>query len=190
MTNSKKKQFDDPRQKTTFTEKDLEMITKEWKLQIDIAYDLLHGMPTHLDSHHGVHSIREIFPIYKQLASEYGLPMRGTNEGEIKEQIVMNNLPATVVIVQNWTGRCLGPDKLIECLIEVENDNTGDNIIEITSHPGYSDTYLESISSLSKARENDHETLLYLSTTKSWDTLGFSLGSYKDFFNARTFKNS
>jgi len=183
-------QFDDPRTRTTFSESELKKIAKEWKLQIDVACDLLCGLPTHLDSHHGVHRIREIFPIYMQLAMEYGLPMRGANDGEIKDQIVTNRLPATVAIVRNWTGRNLCSDKLLEYLKEVEVNNIDENIVEIVAHPGYSDAYLESVSSLSKARGNDYDVLLHLSKTKSWDMLGYRLTSYKDYFNGKTFNIS
>ena len=181
-------QFIDPRRKAIFTSTDIETITKEWQLQINVACELLQGMPTHLDSHHGVHRIKEIFPVYKQLAIEHGIPMRGIYEGELKELIMQNNLPATVAIVRNWTGNSLNSEELLKCLREIENSHKEENIIEIITHPGYSDPYLESISSLSRARKNDHNVLLHLAEINCWENLGFKLASYKDCFHERILK--
>ena len=153
----------------------------EWRTQIEIACELLGGLPTHIDSHHGVHRIPEFSEIYRKLAKEYEIPMRGAVSGPFRDIIETNSLSATVAIVREWTGRMLNLDNLIHQVEMVKKNNPNEKVIEVISHPGYSDEYLESISSFSIVRENDHAVLLDLAKINWWNKNGYKLISYKDF---------
>lgn len=156
-------------------------VEKEWRRQINTACDLLGGLPTHIDSHHGVHRIPELFGIYRKLADEFGIPMRGAVSGPIKEIIVKDRLKATVAIVREWTGRMLDSNNLLNQIETVSTTNPDEKIIEVISHPGYSDDYLKSISSFSTVRENDHAVLFELAKQGWWKTANYKKISYRDF---------
>lgn len=153
----------------------------EWRTQVKTACELLGGLPSHIDSHHGMHRFPEFFQVYVKLAQEFNIPMRGAVSGPFKEMIEKESLTATTAIVREWTGRNLNSEELKKQLKKVENDSPNQDVIEVISHPGYSDKYLESQSSFSKVRENDHSVLLDLAKNKWWDQNGYKLISYKDF---------
>jgi|SRR6266496_2055862 len=136
-------------------------VVMEWRRQLDAAHLALGGPPTHLDSHHGVHRIPQFFEAYTGLASELGIPIRGT-DGEFGSHMRTQGIRGTVALVRNWTGRSLGPESLRQMVGQVCIDRPEEKIIEVISHPGYNDDYLSSISSLSAAREDDHRALVEL----------------------------
>jgi hypothetical protein len=156
-------------------------VETEWRLQISTAIDLLGGLPTHLDSHHGVHRIPELFEIYRRLADELGIPMRGATSGTIRNVIKKDHLKATVAIVNDWTGRFLDATNLKDQIESVSENNPKEIVMELVSHPGHNDSCLESVSSLSAARENDHAVLLNLAKQNWWTNAGYKLITYKDF---------
>jgi len=146
--------FVDPR-KQIVDEKQVEI---EWRAQIELAIKLLGKRPSHIDSHHGMHRIPTLFPIYTSLASEYGVPFRGANN-HLREIIKEQGLVGTRALVRNWTGKCTGFEALILEIENVANTYPDSNVIEVVSHPGYCDENLTRISSLSSARECDHNAL-------------------------------
>jgi hypothetical protein len=172
--------FKDPRSGAPVNPEEVE---REWRLQITAARDLLGGLPTHLDTHHGVHRIPELFEIYRKLANELDIPIRGATAGVIKNTIKDHHLKATVAIIREWTGRGLDAQILKDQIDAVISNNPEENVLEVITHPGYSDPYLESVSSLSNFRENDHSILLELAQRDWWKIAGYTLVSYRDFNN-------
>jgi predicted glycoside hydrolase/deacetylase ChbG (UPF0249 family) len=172
--------FRDPRGGTPVK---LNEVEKEWRKQIEIATELLGGNPTHLDSHHGVHRIPELFNIYVGLGKEYNIPLRGAVAGDIRTKIELEKINASVAIVREWTGKGLNSENLISQLTKVSQDNPNENIIEIIAHPGFCDEYLKSISSLSVARENDYYELLSLAQKNMRNQSNYKIISYKDIEN-------
>lgn len=172
--------FKDPRKEKLIAKEEVE---REWRRQILAATDLLGGLPSHLDSHHGVHRIPELFPVYKKLANEMNIPMRGATSGAIAETIKQLNLKATIAIVRDWTGRSLNAEFLKDEIAKTIKSHPEERVIEIVAHPGYSDKYLEAVSSLAAFRENDHKVLTELARENWWKTLDYNLISYKEFGN-------
>lgn len=140
---------------------DFQEVELEWRRQIEAAYAALGGSPTHLDSHHGVHRIPELFRIYVGLAAEAGVPIRGAG-GEIGQRMRKEGIAGTVALVRDWTGKSLGADALRQMVTAVISEYPKEEVLEVITHPGYSDDYLSTISSLSAAREDEHKSLLEL----------------------------
>jgi predicted glycoside hydrolase/deacetylase ChbG (UPF0249 family) len=156
----------------------LDHVYLEWKNQIENAIDLLKGLPSHLDSHHGVHRIDGIFDVYIRLAAEYNLPVRGSNTTPLYERILNEKINASTALVRNWTGKGLSSLELIRECTEVSDSMPNEKSIEVITHPGFNDKYLESISSLNKNRENDYLVLKEMRTNNVWEDNGFGLISY------------
>lgn len=140
---------------------DIREVELEWRRQIETAYIALGGPPAHLDSHHGVHRIPELFDVYVRLASELSVPIRGAG-GKIGQRMRSEGISGTVALVRDWTGRSLGADSLRQMVNNVIAEYPQEEVVEVISHPGYNDTYLSAISTLSAAREDDHRALLEL----------------------------
>lgn len=158
----------------------LHEVEKEWRRQISNAFELLESSPTHLDSHHGVHRIPELFDIYIKLASEYKIPIRGFGEGAIRNRIEKECIPASIALVREWTGKSLDFNSLIDYIQSCFRKYPNETIVELVCHPGYCDEYLKNISSLSIARENDHNELLKLKKSNWFEENGYKLISFKD----------
>jgi predicted glycoside hydrolase/deacetylase ChbG (UPF0249 family) len=150
--------FQDPRKDGPPLAAEVEI---EWRKQIEVATTLLQGKPTHLDSHHGVHRIPQFVDLYLRLAAELGVPVRGGSE-DMRPKLRASGVPGSVVTVRDWTGRSLGPEVLRAMVQDLVLRHPTEDFIEVVTHPGYSDSYLESVSSLSTTREDDHRALLEL----------------------------
>jgi len=149
------KKFQDPRGRVVLSVFEVE---KEWRTQITAGMELLGGLPSHLDSHHGVHRIPELFDLYLNLASEFGIQVRGTISNDAWK-MRSRGVHGSIALVRNWTGKNLSKDDLIAQIAEVIIAYPEENFLELIIHPGYSDDYLRSISSLSDARENDFKVI-------------------------------
>lgn len=158
-------------------------VRKEWDRQIQTSIDLLGGLPTHLDSHHGVHRDPDFFPIYLELSHKYEIPIRGADFGIVKSRIKSESIKGTVAIVRDWTGRSLSYIDLINKMCDIIDQNPNEKVVEVVCHPGYFDPYLSKISSLSKAREKEHFELLKLAKSMWFKKNKLSLVSFKNLTN-------
>jgi predicted glycoside hydrolase/deacetylase ChbG (UPF0249 family) len=135
-------------------------IYKEWKAQIEKVY--ASGIkPTHLDSHHHVHTLKNNVMIIKRLAKEYHLPIRNSfMSAHIlhDEGIVCND-----ILIDPWGGQLKGIDNVPALLKEVRRllDDVKNNydVIEVMWHPAYLDHALISGSSFSYPRMLECEVI-------------------------------
>lgn len=156
-------------------------VEREWLRQIDVVTELLGGLPTHLDSHRGVHRLPDCSDVYLSIASKLKIPVRGGGSCEFEEKMRSANVPGTTKLLRDWTGRFLDVFNLKEMLKTAASGIMDGDIIEVVTHPGYWDNYLESISSLSRARDEDRIALEIL-TEENWLTAnGFTLVAYPRF---------
>lgn len=169
--------FKDPR-KYAVDPRDAE---KEWRAQIELAKMLIGRNPTHLDSHHGMHRIPELFKVYVRLALEYELPFRGANN-ELREEITSRSLPGTTALVRDWTGSCTGPHALIDKVRKLTDASGGPKIIEVITHPGIPDARLNQVSSLNTARRCDYESLMELREKDLLSANRLQMVNFKDLY--------
>jgi len=120
------------------TEVDTEEVYTEWKAQIERFRELFGRMPTHIDSHHGVHSnIEKLRPVVQRLGREYGLEIRYM--GKYK-------------LVNGFYEEGSTKENLMKILSEHPDEE-----IEIMCHPGFCDLelYRNSSYSLQRVKELD-----------------------------------
>ncbi|MCM2534381.1 chitin disaccharide deacetylase [Neobacillus pocheonensis] len=103
-------------------------LEREWTAQIEkfLASGLV---PTHLDSHHHVHGIKEFSPVIKNLAIKYDLAVRLT------ENKLEGVQPFTDLFFADFYGETIQED-YFKKLIEKAADGQS---VEIMCHPGYVD---------------------------------------------------
>lgn len=122
---------------------DLSEVHAEWIAQVERFIEVFGKMPTHLDSHHGVHDMtEELLGVAREVAGKYGLDLRRDNDRFMfepgfsgsKERVEVDNLI-----------------KLFEKHLALGHD------IELLCHPGYCDLelYRRSSYSLNRVRELD-----------------------------------
>lgn len=135
--------------KITYYEQDFtinpEELYREWQAQIEkvIAAGI---QPDHLDSHHHVHVLQQISPVFEKLAKAYNLPVRGNYQksADIKSTrrfySTFDNLSRSKAI---WK-----PFDLHSLVEDVQTYGS----VEIMCHPGYLDADIIEGSSLTVNR--------------------------------------
>lgn len=153
-------------------------VLAEWRAQVEAFIAVFGVPPTHLDSHHGVHHLRNCAPAYLALAAEYGLPVRG---GGNPLTTAASGIRGSDAVIYDWTATGAGARGLIQ-LIEAHAARLpgppGQASLEVVTHPGYDDTYLGAMSSLNAARELDLGGLLELTDMGWLPNQRFQLGRY------------
>jgi predicted glycoside hydrolase/deacetylase ChbG (UPF0249 family) len=102
--------------------------------------------PTHLDSHHHVHTDPELLPHFEETAKALGIPLRGCSG---------------VLYCSSFYGQWAGeqhPERVsVDGLIQILETSIGDEVTELGCHPGYADNDL--VSSYRIERELELSTL-------------------------------
>lgn len=129
-------------------------IRKEFRCQMNkfLSFGL---KPTHIDTHHHIHSMDKVFQVVKELALEYDLPLRLLDERPIENYEGIKrtekfngdfyDIPAIEVS---------GFKDLIGKYKDVEG------VLELMCHPGYLDQYIIKNSAYSTQRTKELETLI------------------------------
>lgn len=155
-------------------------VETEWQHQIETFVDIVGVMPTHLDSHQGVHRLPQCYDVYLGLASKFNLPVRGGGSDVYTEKRKSAGVRGPAVLIRDWTGHDSSAEHLIEMLLSASSACGPDDVIEVVSHPAYVDDYLISISSLNNPRDIDRVELQKLHDRELLLNNGFVLVRYPD----------
>ncbi|MEP3072499.1 ChbG/HpnK family deacetylase [Maricaulis sp.] len=141
----------------------IDEVEREWRAQIDMSADLLGRLPTHLDSHHGVHHLEQFSSLFARLAIEKDVPVRD------RTAMLLLGAPDVLtgsdVVLYDWTAKGLNAKKLEEQLGVEFNASRASDVIEVVTHPGYSDERLRAISALNDLRDIDRSALAEFSNS-------------------------
>lgn len=161
-------------------EADPRHVHREWHAQISRTADLLGGSPTHMDSHHGFHRNERFVEAYLDLAQEFRLPVRG-GEGHLAARMAERGVRGSTAFVRGWSGRGKTTDFLKDKIRAIAAGLREDQVLEVTTHPGYSDAYLEGISSMNVTREGDRATVAQLASEGWLQEMGLTPVRYPGF---------
>lgn len=149
----------------------LEDVKKELTSQIELFYSL--GLtPTHLDSHHHIHTMNSFYPIVKELAEKYQLPIRSSGNEDQKLhpfEYLCAEFYGSHLTVENTLA-------LFESLLDFET-------VEIMSHPAFIDAGLSTGSSYCQERLNELDILTNPSIASFFEEKNIQLVNYKEFAN-------
>ncbi len=118
-----------------------EDLEREWTAQIERF--LAAGLrPTHFDSHHHVHGIKEFYPVIKRLSEKYDVPVRiaGPHFKDVKT--------VTNILITDFFGEGVTDDYFEKLQERVEDGKT----VEVMTHPAYLDSRLKNGTSYYKER--------------------------------------
>jgi predicted glycoside hydrolase/deacetylase ChbG (UPF0249 family) len=107
---------------------DIEEVYQEWKLQIEY-FIRIGGMPTHMDSHHGVHQKKVLHPVIKRLQEEYKLAFRNTFAYPDHGIRTVNRF------VGSFYNKTVSAEKIKEVIDSIQEDE----IVELMCHTGFVD---------------------------------------------------
>ncbi|WP_059105659.1 chitin disaccharide deacetylase [Shouchella shacheensis] len=127
----------------------VEEVAKEWTAQIETFLD--YGLqPTHLDSHHHIHSWSHLLPVVEELSNNYQLPWRNYFEQ-----------PPTGVsfITESFDDSFYQTGVNTDIVERVLQTHIGSDSIEVMCHPAYVDASLLKLSSYTMERLEEGEVL-------------------------------
>lgn len=155
-----------------------EEVYREWKKQIEKA--LQAGLtPSHIDSHHHIHMMTSVFPVFIRLAREYDLAIR-FHPRKWSEDAIQQTLPEIGDVrkadqfVNQFYGKSITPD-FFETLTCEENLT-----LEMMCHPAYLDQWIMQNSSYNFQRSVECETLQAEETKGILGDRGIELISFKE----------
>ncbi|TYS67556.1 chitin disaccharide deacetylase [Sutcliffiella horikoshii] len=128
----------------------LKEVEREWDAQIKKF--LASGLhPTHLDSHHHVHTLPQLLPVIQKLAKQYNLPVRANG---------LFTLPKiksfTDICLLDFYGDSIEPNYFERLPHYVADETT----VEVMCHPAYLDSFLLENSSYHVQRVKELDILI------------------------------
>lgn len=135
---------------TNPVEMDVYEAEKEWELQINEFYR--RGFkPSHLDSHHHIHTWEPLLPIIQKLSEKYDLPVRGG----------FSSHPSGVKLYSDIFDAGFYSDQVGEDYFTrlFEKYGAQDYSVEVMCHPAYADSLLPEFTSYSSKRLEEFKVL-------------------------------
>lgn len=155
----------------------LDEIARELECQYQRFIDLFGREPGHLDSHHHVHMIPQIFPVVAEFAAARGVALRIDRQPVFKA----TDLPKTLRSSQGFSSEFYG-DEISEALFLNVLDasaNRGESSLEIMCHPAFVDNTIRQ-SAYCYPRLAELDVLTSESLRKAITERGYRLGSFLD----------
>ncbi|MFA7943997.1 chitin disaccharide deacetylase [Pseudomonas brenneri] len=150
-------------------------IAFELNAQFEKFIEVFGKTPTHLDSHHFVHMLPEIYPVVERFASSKSLPLRiGRTEAE-KFNIQVNTFRSTDYFDSSFYGETVSEALILQIL--ENSDKRGDMSLEIMCHPAFLDDVILK-SSYCYPRIKEVDVLTSLTLRKEIISRGYGLESY------------
>lgn len=151
-------------------------ILAEWLAQIETLRRIgIH--PTHLDSHHHVHSLPEAFEVICEVAARCGVAARPA-EPEMAREFRARGVACVDRALTGWYQGELTVATLMELLVEETRDLSSAAIVEVMCHPGLVDDDLWAVSKYVEYRETELATLCDVRLQQALATAGFEISSY------------
>jgi predicted glycoside hydrolase/deacetylase ChbG (UPF0249 family) len=141
-------------------------VREEFQAQMERFHELMGRGPTHIDSHRHTHMEEGVRELFRELASPYGVPVRG--DGRV-------HWIGGFYAQWEWGVTELGHVS-VRALQRIMTEEVAEGWTEIACHPGYvSDDYTPIYRS---EREAEKRTLLDPRIPETMAELGISLESY------------
>jgi chitin disaccharide deacetylase len=123
--------------------------------------ELLGRLPTHLDSHHHVHTRPGLLPRFREVAQRCGIPLRECSGARYCSRFY-----------GQWAGESHPEQVSVAGLIRILETEVGEGVTELGCHPGYPDPTL--VSSYAEERELELRTLCDARVRRFLETSGIA----------------
>jgi chitin disaccharide deacetylase len=133
--------------------------------QLALFTELLGCLPTHLDSHHHVHTRPGLLPRFREVAERCGIPLRECSGARYCSRFY-----------GQWAGESHPEQVSVAALIRILETEVGEGVTELGCHPGYPDPTL--VSSYTEERELELRTLCDARVRRFLETSGIALVAF------------
>lgn len=162
-----------PRRRAAVRSPNAAEVAREWRAQL-AALRALGIEPTHLDSHHHVHLLPQVFDVFAELAREEGLPARAGSP-RARNLLRAHGVACADHFSERFEGNRTGVDDLLRMLADATQLVADGELLEVMCHPARPDEKLAQRSSYVTDRQRELETLLEPDLDRRFDALGFRL---------------
>lgn len=147
-------------------------VREEWRAQVEqlLAWGI---KPTHLDSHHHVHTWPELREVIADLAVYYQLPVRFTDD-PTRQLLLERGLTVANWFIGDFYGEQATVAKLKECI-----EKMPEGVSEVMCHPAVVDQDLVSHSSYTWPRNQELESLCSPELSSVLQNRGIRLMNYR-----------
>jgi len=152
-------------------------VERELVCQYQRFLDVFGRAPTHIDSHHHVHLIPQVYAIVAKFADEKGLPVRIDREVVAQNAIMLTDERSSDSFASNFYAENVTEAFFLDILDSAVARN--DRSIEIMCHPGFVDKPLQE-SKYCYPRLEELEVLTAPSLKAAVTARGFRLGNFSD----------
>jgi predicted glycoside hydrolase/deacetylase ChbG (UPF0249 family) len=150
-----------------------EEILAEWQAQLECL--LRAGVsPTHMDTHHHVHGLPDVFPAFCELAKRYSLPARALHR-DMTYGLRAAGVACIGQTLTAWYGGELSVRTLLQVLEEGTHECPEAENFELMCHPGLADKSLSLLSRYVDGREVELATLCKANLQQELAEAGFCL---------------
>ncbi|WP_145482216.1 chitin disaccharide deacetylase [Yersinia rohdei] len=155
----------------------LDEIAQELAAQFDKFVTVFGRLPTHVDSHHHIHMLPQIYPLVESFAHQKGLALRIDRHEAEQQGILLNTPRSTDGFDAGFYGEELSESSflhLLDCA-----DQQGIHSLEVMCHPAFIDKTLMT-SGYCYPRLTELDVLTSPSLKQAIEQRGYRLGSYLD----------
>ncbi|MBW5827168.1 chitin disaccharide deacetylase [Yersinia kristensenii] len=158
-------------------ELNLDEIAQELAAQFDKFITVFGRPPTHIDSHHHVHMLPQIYPLIESFAHENSLPLRVDRQDAQQQNTVLHQPRSTEWFDAGFYGENLTEQSFLQ-LLDYTDQNTI-NSVEVMCHPAFIDKILMT-SGYCYPRLTELDILTSPVLKQTIADRGYRLGSYLD----------
>lgn len=155
----------------------LEEIARELDCQYHRFVDLFGYEPTHLDSHHHVHMIPQIFPIVAAYAKAKGVAMRIDRGLAALHQLDTDGIRSSDGFTSEFYGDAISEALFLETL--EKSAARGERSLEVMCHPAFVDNTIMG-SAYCYPRLAELDVLTSASLKQAVSAKGYRPGTYRD----------
>ena len=153
----------------------LSEVEDELQQQFQRFVSLFGRQPTHIDSHHHVHFIPQVWPIVSRFAQDKGLPIRFDGPVAKQNDIVPAHISSSDGFVSDFYAENVSQNHFLYALDE--SSRRGEMSVEVMCHPGFVDQTVQQ-SAYCFERLAELEVLTLASLRQEVSTRGYRLGTF------------
>ena len=155
----------------------LEEIAGELERQFNRFIDVFGKAPTHIDSHHHVHMMAQIFPLVADFARQRAIPLRVDREVALRDELVVDDVLTSDGFASGFYGEAISEALFLQALDA--SAQRGERSVEVMCHPAFVDNLVMG-SSYCYPRLAELDVLTSPALKYAVAERGYRLGTYAD----------
>lgn len=155
----------------------LDEIAGELEAQFTHFVSLFGHEPAHIDSHHHVHMMAQIFPLVADFARQRKIPLRVDREVAARDELVVDGLHTSDGFTSGFYGEAISEALFLQVLDA--SAQRGERSLEVMCHPAFVDNVVMG-SSYCYPRLAELEVLTSPTLKSAVAERGYRLGTYAD----------